>query len=466
MPKLQAQLALYGAIDEALVADHDPTLAETVEKFLPGTTGFGQRGWYRDVQRFLNVLSPGGRAALPDLDAARGELLRTAREAGELPPAVTARSILAEVVLGKIPQFRDEKPLGEIGPLSRILSVAAAPSTEADSEGPGTVGSEVGAELARQIEAEVSSLASFRAFMSAQSDDTISAAVATYEPRAFLRKVRGEYCSVITTEAQWTDVTLDELQAVVDPGNWDDFYREFFCRMSLQGETAQGWSAMLEEVSGDCDQYSLTTPLKFWKKLGQDELFLNYDLDEANTADVDRLVLVDNGYIWITRVGTGVRVRTSKELLIRGLSATATTALAGGLGWADNASGMFRHGAKHPPASPVVFTNSKPTAAAMAMTAPSSGFPVDPPTLPADIRREGVDDAVKELTAGIASLAQLGAEFVSRWRNGIDAKDIEFLGGRLGAIMTERSVALFDTASSNFRPAPVTPSPPVQGGYP
>ncbi len=453
MPRLQSQLALYGAIDEAVVAAHDPAVTRSVERFLPGTTGFGQRGWYRDVQRFLGSLVPGERARFPDLTAARADLIRRARSGDGLPPAVTARVILAEVILDRVARSHGERRLGTAGALSDMLSIAPPPGSSGDSEVPGTIGRQAGEELAERIQDGVDDLREYRAFMDAQSDVTISAAVASYDPKAFLRKVRGEYCSVITTDATWTDITFDELRAVVDPENWDDFYHEFFCAMIQQGETSQGWNAVLETVSGDCGQYSMTTPLRFWKKFGPDDLFLNYDLNEDRMADGDRLVLVDNGYVWITRDGAGVRVRTSKELLIRGLSSAATTALAGGLGWADNASGMFRHGAQHPPASPAPLTNSTPKAAAKAPT--SGPFPIEPPVLPSDIRVEGVNDTVDELNGTIASLAQFGTELMSRWSNGIDEDDVAFLGARLGKIVGERSASFFDTASSNFRPVPI-----------
>jgi hypothetical protein len=457
MPELQAQLALYGAIDEALVEHYDPVIARTVEQFLPGTTGFGQRGWYREALGFLdNLAGPGKRMAPPGLEAARRELLGFARSGTGLPAAVTARSIFAEVVLENIARLREGPKVDTLGPLSDMLSVAPTPSLEDSSDQPGLVGEDGAARLATAIQQTVSTKGEYTAFMNRQRGDKISDAVATYDPNAFLRKVRDEYCSVITTDATWSDISFEELMNIADPQNWDEIYHGFFCSMTLRGETLAGWSAVLEQVSGDCTQYSMTTPLKFWKEYGADHLLLNYDLDDEHDDDGGRFVLVDNGYIWITRVGGGVRIRTSKELLIHGLSSTATTALAGGLGWADNASGMFRHGAQFPCADPVKFTNSMPKAAALTLTRPrATSFPIDPPVLPADIRAEGVNDTVDILKACITNLASFGSEAASRWSNGVDARDVHELGTRLGAIVTDTSVAVFDTMSSNFRPAPI-----------
>src|SRR5262245_8533113 len=52
-------LAVYGAIDDAVSNDacDDPVAAErAVEDFLPGTTGLGRRGWYKEIQRFAASL--------------------------------------------------------------------------------------------------------------------------------------------------------------------------------------------------------------------------------------------------------------------------------------------------------------------------------------------------------------------------------------------------------------------------
>ena len=461
MPQLQSQLALYGAIDEALVEDYDPKIASKVEQFLPGTTGFGQRGWYREALGFLDQLAgPGRRVTPPDLESARADLLGVGRSGTGLPAAVTARSIFAEVVLENVDRLRDPTNVKGLGSLAEMLSVAPTPADASESDGPGRVDEDVAAQLAEGIKQTVSTRGEFTAFMNRQRGGVISDAVASYAPNAFLRKVRDEYCSVITTDATWTDVTFEELMNIADPLNWDEIYHGFFCTMTPRGETAHGWSSVLEEVSGDCAQYSMTTPLKFWKQSGADHLLLNYDLDDEHAAVGDRLVLVDNGYIWITTSEDGVRVRTSKELLIRGLSSTATTALAGGLGWADNASDMFRHGAKSPCKNPVAFTNS--TSKVVPTTPPrAKSFPIDPPVLPSDLRVEGVNDSVDVLKGCIANLAAFGSELASRWSNGIDAGDVRVLGTSLGAIATDASVALFDTMSSNFRPAPI-PSVPQE----
>ena len=61
MPNLRAHsMALFGQIDQiAIEADQDPSPANdavlaTVGNLLPNSTGLGQRGWYSELQEFLN----------------------------------------------------------------------------------------------------------------------------------------------------------------------------------------------------------------------------------------------------------------------------------------------------------------------------------------------------------------------------------------------------------------------------
>lgn len=55
---LEGQLSFYGAIDEAVLyaqqsdADNADGVLRIVEAMLPHTTGFGQAGWYRELQQF------------------------------------------------------------------------------------------------------------------------------------------------------------------------------------------------------------------------------------------------------------------------------------------------------------------------------------------------------------------------------------------------------------------------------
>ena len=53
MSKLHAQMALFGTIDDIVRNSDDLEIAVTAEKFLPGMTGFGKRGWFGELKEFL-----------------------------------------------------------------------------------------------------------------------------------------------------------------------------------------------------------------------------------------------------------------------------------------------------------------------------------------------------------------------------------------------------------------------------
>ena len=53
MAVLRSLLAMYGAFDQVATQTQDPEMRAMVEKILPGTTGPGQRGWYKEIQDFV-----------------------------------------------------------------------------------------------------------------------------------------------------------------------------------------------------------------------------------------------------------------------------------------------------------------------------------------------------------------------------------------------------------------------------
>ena len=76
---------------------------------------------------------------------------------------------------------------------------------------------------------------------------------------------------------------------------------------------------------------------------------MNYDIDPAGTPrrSGPGYVLVDNGYILVSPLPEkgptekGVRIRTSKQEHVQGLSPCATAALACLMGWADAGRDML-----------------------------------------------------------------------------------------------------------------------------
>src|SRR3978361_396290 len=69
MSEIAEIMALFGHIDE-IVGEHpdDPSVVETVERMLPGTTG-DQQGWYSQIQRLFREISGSESSGLPEYDA-------------------------------------------------------------------------------------------------------------------------------------------------------------------------------------------------------------------------------------------------------------------------------------------------------------------------------------------------------------------------------------------------------------
>ena len=61
MSILHSQLAIFGAVDELVVEARkgnrgsiDQAVLATAEKLLPNSTGFGEAGWYRELDQFFD----------------------------------------------------------------------------------------------------------------------------------------------------------------------------------------------------------------------------------------------------------------------------------------------------------------------------------------------------------------------------------------------------------------------------
>ena len=62
MSILHSQLAIFGAIDELVIearkgnrGEADQKVLTAAAQLLPNSTGFGQAGWYRQLEGFLNT---------------------------------------------------------------------------------------------------------------------------------------------------------------------------------------------------------------------------------------------------------------------------------------------------------------------------------------------------------------------------------------------------------------------------
>jgi hypothetical protein len=349
MSKLHSQLAVFGAVDQEVVdakdrlrqgaeddsAADDAAVIDMVETFLPGSTGFGQHGWYEQLVNYLTTVAArqgSNGTTFPHLEEALDELETNVADEEDDRDPVLARASYAAVVLEKIYRRRgvrtdDHQPL-------RILVRALDGWPQQPENNPAT-------ELVKRID-DISN----RQEWVTQVRQAAGREFAERSRPCFgtLRKVDGQYCAYITTDTVDKTLTVKDISKIVEPLNWNACCK-FFCKMMKQTKREfndDGWNRVVERISAECDEYYLDTALVFWKEQQPDgSIFINYDLDNVRTGD-SGLVEVDSGYIWITPLQPkGVRIRTSKLERVSGLSPTATAALACLMGWGDTGHEML-----------------------------------------------------------------------------------------------------------------------------
>ena len=564
MGKLHSQLALYGSIDDEVVRRDDPRTTEIVERFLPGTTGYGQRGWYRELRTFIDKLAPSGSVQFPTREEALRDLARPRErrlptisaahlprsgsdDAFELKPpeddadetnpiwrgdqafvremsrkefeeflaggndlgprpdpsptpdtltwSTLARATYAAAVIAKVEGPRSAPPApAPIRPLylrwrgGGIIRIRD-PGERVDDD-PLTTLLEMAAPHPFRRGMNIDVLPSgppvrdvisdsrlldrgrpgWRPFMERMArHNSIAPSVANYPAPCVgtLRKVGGEFCTVVTTEVFSEKVQLDDLKPIVDPQNWHQDLPSFFCAMEPRDDDPAGWNQILECVSTECNEYRLKTALKYWNDTrGDYGIYINYDLADDRSGDTG-LVEVDSGYIWITKaLHGGVRIKTSKALKICGLSPTATAALACFSGWAQVGIDMLVNAALRPHQGAIDFDPSTlPNArASQLQNKPADAEPADPPVagarlpdLPPGFRRDLVEDTAEQLNHYIDATARLTQNFARRWQNGLTREDLQQFGESVGKEMTDLAVGTFDSVMGSFRPKSTPP---------
>ncbi|WP_319457902.1 MULTISPECIES: hypothetical protein [unclassified Mycobacterium] len=498
MSKLHAQMALLGTIDEVVRHATNGDTVKLVEAFLPGTTGIGQQGWYRELKHFLSrdelfprdengdVVRREGPVIFPTYAQAINELA-AAPSPDELPasPAVRSRSMFAATILSIASEYEGGRlPLEGVDPASEgapdaldALIPTIAPRVkestvptrglDKSSDSSGDPAQDLKISL-RDVRSRadylsyVNSVARARdVFVDPDTKDVLSRpAVCT----GSLRKLEGKFCTVLTTS--WdTPFRLSQIAKIIDPHNWPDMC-DFFVSMSeqdpIQPDRTRGWTRLLESVSGDETQWQMRTALRFWNGIAPpgDGIFVNYDLDDPPRVKDCGLLEVDAGYLWASPIsGTGpdpvVKIRTAKQVRIRGVSPTATAALACGFGWGDAMSQMFSSGVEHPPHDPTPFAPSTETAAPAADVSQSATQrPAEEVELLPGWRKAIIKAMQLQMTRGIDTAAALGSEFAVRWSDGegFSLDDVNAFGGRFGTELTDYATGIFKEAAAALQP--------------
>ena len=397
MSILHNQLAIYGAIDAMVLEARkgnrgaaDQELLKTAAKLMPNTTGIGQAGWYRELEDFFNRdgirnQDRTHRILFPALDTATQELNAVipperSRESFALPgESGTADTSVASVssvgvhrdasapggfenqtlydpandpVLGRagygafvflklssiINWDNDYQPLEDS--LKGVLATSVRSFTDASLDQAADMTDKILIDLQ-----DADSRQAWTAYVSANVNtlygDDSKPCFGT------LQEIDGRYCSTVVTSTPVDDLSVYDIERIIDPINWS-ICSKFFCTMQQRtpNRNSNSWSKVRETVGAECAEYGLTTDLIFYKVRQDDgSIFMNYDIDPAR--DDPGYVKVDNGYIWVSPetpgepTTKGALIRTSKQEHVDGLSPCATAALACLMGWADAGKDMI-----------------------------------------------------------------------------------------------------------------------------
>lgn len=386
---LQALLALYGALDRAVTSGGGAQVEATVERYLPGSTG-PNAGWYDELLGFLAAGSTADprRAeeapAAPDLSDALTVLQshNEPRTPGATPQPLTtvqlSRMVYAIGALSHLPG--DYLPEGWESESSRTLALASPALAvqlgyqSAPVTGPPLSSDDLLALLQSQFRrrddfAQVMKYAAQQGWVA-----NLVAEVPLCQTNALW--VRGHLCVVLTTEFESSQVSLDQLENVIDPLNWAKCL-PFFCSMDKYPDRPDGWSRVLEHVSTTCPiPYTpqMVTPLKYWKGQGTNQpstepsAWVDYALDDdpAPGEAGDGRMVVDQGFIKMTStVGNsatvGVRVRTRKVAGFRNLAWFPAALFACVMGYGDAGMEMLLGGVSSRASNPAGWTSWDPS---------------------------------------------------------------------------------------------------------
>lgn len=522
-------LALYGEIDRQVVMARkgrtpaDKAVVALVETMLPGTTGFGEAGWYQELEKFANRLrrehsdhpvepvvfptfaeSVQHLADLPLLPTARSSnapsedkwrrsarpqvLFRQRNRSTERTPAL-AKATYAATVLEKIGRIRAagtpaEPPAGTSlsAPLTNIGPALAGwlPSTfeaKNDSSFRAEIDTVEGRRsrsdgMATMLGQRVSEITDRASYLNV-ARDVVSDEFADMSLPCFgtLEDSGGLYCSTLYTDLCAEDLCVNDIARIIHPLNWP-LCSEFFGEMVYCAPkyTPAHWHRIRETIGAEQDEYCLETSLIFHftdhRTTGAGPncprgVVINYELDPHR--EDDGIVEVDNGYLWITPANSdgdpsqpGVRIRSSKQERINGLSPTATSALGCILGWGQAAESMLAGTARDVLANSALITEFQtfPTDTAKKDVdgdvdhyTPGAA-PRPPLSLPPNFADTvgDVQTAVNDLIRRTASVAGDGA---ARWLDGLSRQDVADVTAAAGRNLTEWADLVYDTAERN-----------------
>jgi len=487
MAALRSLLAIYGALDDAIIRSGDARVAETVDAFLPRASA--NTGWYSEIETFFFGAdaqpTPDVNVALTDIvdQIQRGDML-TVPQKSRLFFAVSAITRVRQVAPSAFPSLpppreeSDESTSQNDEFFDNWLTAALY------VVGPENISEDVRKGQAISLKDEVAfrfpnrqSFYDFRAYAASNNwivEETQSIPLCD----AAIVDIDGIESVVIDTEASSNDVSLNELKAIVNPYNWHENYPDFFCDMipCRRPDRTDGWRRVLEEV-GFCKYggLNLRTMLKYISTDDKEKPYearFDYDLDEPKGPEGDGQVTVDRGFInmWSTvnnANANGVRVRTRKVVHIDGLLPYAQARLVCITGYASASNEFLFGAANNPPPNPKAFkfydTAVQPATADQEVNAAAAGSG-STPAPPADhVGTTAVKlwtDTVRDLTTNYFDLA-------NKWVTGnVRVEDLADYGKQVTSRLAKAPMDFVDAVSKPRYPGTQSGGNGKGGTYP
>jgi hypothetical protein len=477
MAALRSLLALYGALDEAIIRTDDLRVAATVDAFLPGASA--NTGWYSELETFFFGADA---QPTPDLDAAlrdigidilNGNALTTPQKS-RLFFAVSAITRVRQVVPNAFPSLpppqtedsEDSEDQNDEGFDNWVKFALAA-------VGPENISEEDRLAQSVSLQNEVAfrfpnrqSFYDFRAYAASQ-EWIVEEALGVPLCQAAIVNIDGIESVLVDTEASSDSVSLNQLKKVVNPYNWHENYPDFFCDMiaaARRPERGDGWRRVLEEV-GFCKYRgkTLRTMLKYFSTEDPKKPYearLDYDLDEPKGPEGDGLVTVDRGFInmWSTVNNAdayGVKVRTRKVVHINGFLPYAQARLVCITGYASASNEFLFGAASNPPPNPKEFKfyAVPPATETEAVNVKAGGASAAPADHVGTTAVKLWTDTVRDLTTNYF-------DFAGKWVTGnVRAEDVADYTKQVSSRLAKAPVDFLDAVSK-----PRYPDSP-SGGY-
>jgi hypothetical protein len=240
-----------------------------------------------------------------------------------------------------------------------------------------------------------------------------------------------------------------------------------------------GWSRILETIGPEPDEFLIDTALLFYYgefEDGRGGIYLNYDIDPSKEGD-SGLVEVDTGYICVTPLaeGQGVRIRTSKQERVNGLSPTATSALACFFGWGEIGRHMLAGTARAVKEQTFTLNDAQPFVPSSRAFAdylheqnitriddlPGPAIATVLSTLPPNFG-DTVQDTRRLASDLVDRVAGTWGRAATLWLNGLTAAAVDAISTDVGQQLREFARDVYKTAEGNVKPQ-LTRPPAVDG---